>query len=425
MDANHERNATDEDTIRAELQDFIDQTEPEAPTVAQGGSTWNPDTQKAKSRPLSVPVLTCMADVEPESISWLWPGRIPRGKLTLYAGDPGLGKSFTTLDMAARVSTGAPWPDSPSELNPAGGVVLLNAEDDKADTIRPRLDAAKADVSRIFIIESVKRFGIGAYPDTESPFCLTTDLYNLEQAITTTDDCKLVVIDPITAYLGGTDSHKNAELRGVLAPLSALAAQHGVAVVAVSHLNKNAGGLAIYRTMGSLAFVAAARAVWVVTKDKDDASRRLVLPVKCNLAPDVMGMAYRIESSEDTGAPIVLWDSEPVSVSVDDAMAGEYSGSGDRTDREQATDWLRTALADGRMYSTQVFEQAAENGLAAKTVRRAFKDMGGKPSKSGFEGRWFWELPREGGQVTEDAQPQDMGTLGDGGHLGGNDGDVG
>ena len=413
----------DDDTIRDELQTLIDQTDPEAAPVAQAAPAWTPDNHKAESRPLSVPVLTCMADVKPESISWLWPGRIPRGKLTLYAGDPGLGKSLTTLDMAARVSTGRSWPDLPSEPNPAGGVVLLNAEDDKADTIRPRLDAAEADVSRIFVLDSVRRFGIGAYSDTESTFCLTTDLQALEQAIRKTDDCKLVVIDPITAYLGGTDSHRNAELRGLLAPLSALASEHGVAVVAVSHLNKNAGGLAIYRTMGSLAFVAAARAVWAVTKDKDDPSRRLVLPVKCNLAPDMMGMAYKIESSDLNGEPIVLWDSEPVSVSVDDAMAAEYGGSGDRTDREQAKEWLRIALADGRMYSTQVFQEARENGHSEKTIRRAFKDMGGKPSKSGFDGRWFWELPREDGQVAEDAQAPEVGTLGDSGHLGGDDGD--
>jgi len=362
--------------------------------------------------------LTCLADVEPKPISWLWPGRIPLGKLTLYSGDPGLGKSLTTLDMAARVSSGTPWPDAPSLLNPAGGVVLLNAEDDLGDTIRPRLDIAGADVSRIIALESVKRFSVGDGSDVGAPFRLTADLQALGQAIAETDGCKLVIIDPITAYLGKTDSHKNAELRGVLAPLSALAAQHGVAVVAVSHLNKNAGGLAIYRTMGSLAFVAAARAGWIVVKDTDDPLRRLMLPVKCNLAPDVQGMAYRIESAGPSGAPVVVWEPDPVNVSVDDALTAEYGGSGDRTDREQAADWLRIALADGRMYSTQVFEQARENGHTVKTIRRAFKDMGGKPAKSGYDTGWFWELPGEDGQTVEDAQPPDVGTLGDSGHLG-------
>jgi hypothetical protein len=86
--------------------------------------------------------MICMADVEPESIDWLWPGRVARGKITMIAGDPGLGKSTVTLDMAARVSTGRPWPDAPDVSTPVGSVILLSAEDGLADTIRPRLDAA-------------------------------------------------------------------------------------------------------------------------------------------------------------------------------------------------------------------------------------------------------------------------------------------
>ncbi|MFQ5463785.1 MAG: AAA family ATPase, partial [Phycisphaerae bacterium] len=95
------------------------------------------------------PVMLRMVDVSPEPIHWLWPGKIALGKLSMIVGDPGLGKSFLTLDMAARISTGAPWPDSRETPNPAGGVILLSAEDDPGDTIRPRLDAAHADVSRI------------------------------------------------------------------------------------------------------------------------------------------------------------------------------------------------------------------------------------------------------------------------------------
>src|SRR5690606_9804699 len=93
---------------------------------------------------------------EPEPVSWLWPGRFALGKLSLLVGDPGLGKSFLTLDAAARVSRGAPWPDAPGVPTTAGGVVLLSAEDAIADTIRPRLDAARADVSRIAALEAVR-----------------------------------------------------------------------------------------------------------------------------------------------------------------------------------------------------------------------------------------------------------------------------
>jgi hypothetical protein len=206
------------------------------------------------------PILISLADVQSRPIEWLWPGRIARGKVTLLAGDPGLGKSFLTLDLAARVSRGSPWPDAPDASAPLGGVVLLSAEDDVEDTIRPRLDAAGADVHRIKLLQAVRH----NYRENqkEAIFSLVTDLPALEAAILAVPGCQLVVIDPITAYLGETDSHKNAEIRGLIAPLAALAAKYGVAIVCVTHLNKSGSGPAIYRSIGSIAFVAAARAVW-------------------------------------------------------------------------------------------------------------------------------------------------------------------
>src|SRR6478672_10265157 len=104
---------------------------------------------------LPVPRLTCLADVAPQPVRWLWPGRIALGKLTLICGDPGLGKSFLTLDLAARLSAGRAWPDGAAPVAGAGSAVLITAEDDAADTIRPRLDAAGADVSRIVALDSV------------------------------------------------------------------------------------------------------------------------------------------------------------------------------------------------------------------------------------------------------------------------------
>ncbi len=269
-------------------------------------------------------VIVRLSDVEPESVEWLWPGRIALGKLTLVAGDPGLGKSFLTLDMAARVSTGAGWPDSPGQRTDPGGVVLLSAEDALGDTIRPRLDAAGADVSRIVALEAIRSVGDvrGGGRESARAFDLSRDLPTLEEAIRSVGDCRLVVIDPVTAYLGGVDSHKNADIRGLLAPLGALAERHRVAVVAVTHLNKASGGPAIYRAMGSLAFAAAARAAWAVTKDEPDPRRRLFVPIKNNIAPDTGGLAYRIEPLGVDGCPVVAWEPGPVNVSADDALAG-------------------------------------------------------------------------------------------------------
>ena len=343
-------------------------------------------------------VVVNLNDVTPELVRWLWPGRFALGKLTLLAGDPGLGKSFLTLDMAARVSTGTPWPDAPDVANGAGGVVLLSAEDDAADTIRPRLDAAGANVSRVNLIRAV-RLRPTFDPDRDTPpdsveaaFDLTRDLPALESTIEGTPGCRLVVIDPITAYLGGVDSHKNAELRGLLAPLSDLAGRHRVAVVTVTHLNKNAGGPAIYRSMGSLAFTAAARAVWAVTKDQDDPRRRLVLPIKNNLAIDVLGMAFTIEATESGGAAVVAWEPDPVELSVDDAL-GPNRGNGD--DGDDAASWLREALSDGELPAADVLRQARTNAYTDKATRRAFKTIGAMRRREGFGpgGTWYWSMP--------------------------------
>jgi hypothetical protein len=82
-----------------------------------------------------LPTGTLLSEVEPESVEWLWPGRVPLGKLTVLDGDPGLGKSAMTLDIAARLSAGLELPDG-ERCEPAG-VVLMSAEDGLGDTIRP------------------------------------------------------------------------------------------------------------------------------------------------------------------------------------------------------------------------------------------------------------------------------------------------
>jgi RecA-family ATPase len=212
----------------------------------------------ADARADSEPLLQCstirLSDVTPEQVEWLWRERFAIGKLSLLVGDPGQGKSFLTLDIAARVSRGAAWPDNPWEPQQPGDVILLGAEDDLGDTTRPRLDALAADVSRIIAIKGAKLEG----DDHDRMINLATDLASIRKVVQSANQPRAIIIDPVSAYLGSTDSHKNAEVRSVLAPLSDLAAELRVAVIAVSHLRKGEGA-ALYRTMGSLAFIAAAR----------------------------------------------------------------------------------------------------------------------------------------------------------------------
>ena len=229
------------------------------------------------------PILRRLTDIEPKSLTWVWNRRIPRGKLTTFNGNPGEGKSLLTLDVAARVSTGVGWPDDPLSQREAGLVIIGSAEDDVADTIRPRLEAAGADLTKVHVLEGIQAYNPATKKITKRHFSLQRDLPAIEATLTKLADVKVVILDPITAYLDQVDSHKNAEVRGVLAPLAELAERHNIAIIGVNHLNKGSGP-ALHRSMGSVAFVAAVRAAWLVARDKDDADRRLLLPLKNNLA---------------------------------------------------------------------------------------------------------------------------------------------
>src|ERR1700722_12568049 len=267
-------------------------------------------------------VLRRVSDIPRQELRWLWSGRILLGKLTLFAGDPGLGKSFVTLDIASRVTRDGQWPDSDQPKGAPGSVIVLSAEDDPADTIRPRLEAAGADLTKVHILQAVRR----QKPNGESklePFSLETDLLSLQDAALSLGDVRLVVIDPISAYLGDTDSHVNAKVRSLLNPLAEFASGLGVAVLAVTHLNKSVSS-AMYRATGSIACVAAARAVWLFAKSPDDPRCRLMLPGKMNLAPDQTGLSYTL-NDKGAGVAAVAWG-EPVRLSADEVLQPEAVG---------------------------------------------------------------------------------------------------
>ena len=361
------------------------------PTARRNGHS----PPRASSAPKSVTleaIVHRLSDVKPEQLEWLWQDRIPLGKLTLLAGDPGLGKSFVTLDMAARVSRGAVWPDDSTKRQPVGSVVIFNCEDGLADTIRPRLDRANADVTKIVAVEGITVFDVETGEARQRGFTLANDLPRLEVVVRDLTDCRLIVIDPISGFLGDTDSHKNADVRALLSPLKELAEKHHAAVLMVTHLAKGTGGKSIYRSMGSLAFTAAARAAWHVTKDPDDPIRRLILPAKMNLAPDPTGLAYRIE---DGG---VHWEADPVRMTADDVLARELNQhtDGHVGERDEAEAWLREYLADGEIESKRLTADAREHGISNATLRRARKNVCNKPHKSSMDGPWMWSLPERG-----------------------------
>jgi RecA-family ATPase len=219
--------------------------------------------KKTKAPPAKA-VIVCLADVKSRAVRWIDPGRIPLGKHTSLIGDPGVGKSGIALDYAARVSTGREMPDgSHGDLygKPAG-VVILSAEDDPADTIRPRLEAMGGDLSRIVLLPGVTTEDGERMPNLH-------DVPAIKQAVRRVQ-AKLVIVDPLMAYLpGGTDSYKDQAVRHALAPLCKLARQRGVALLVVAHLNKNVEQVkAIYRAGGSIGIAGNARSVLLAAKAK-------------------------------------------------------------------------------------------------------------------------------------------------------------
>ncbi len=334
-----------------------------------------------------------LSDIEPSPVRWLWRGRIARGKVTMIAGHPGLGKSQLALKIAATVTTGDRWPVASEHADP-GAVLILSAEDDVADTIRPRLEAAGADLTRCLVIEAVNAKD-NEGRECRRTFSLLTDLGRLEKEIEARGDVVLVIIDPITAYLGATDSHKNAEIRAALAPLAQLAARFSVAVIAISHLRKNIDGDAILRVSGSMAFVAAARAAFVVARDQADDERRLFLPIKNNLGNDTVGYAFKIQPATLKGGIetcSVVWEPEAITISANEALAPQGGKSGEPK-LDSAITFLLDLLHNGPVAVNVIRRDAIEAGLSWATLRRAFTEMCVKTEKSSFGGGWQWRLP--------------------------------
>ena len=203
-----------------------------------------------------------------------------------------------------------------------------------------------------------------------------------------------VVIDPLSAYLGRTDSYKDSEVRGLLTPLSALAQRHSLAILVVMHLTKDTQRRAIHRAGGSIGFVGAARIVLAVGKDPNDEARRLLVPVKNNLTAPPPTLAYRIEAKPE-GRACVEWEPDPVEGVEADALLGQ-SAPEDRQESREAADLLRELLALGERPSQELWEIARENGISERTWKRAKHQLGVKARKEGQpgqRGRWYRSLP--------------------------------
>ncbi|MCZ7662729.1 MAG: AAA family ATPase [Thermoleophilia bacterium] len=334
-------------------------------------------------RPLGI----LASQIRPEVVRWLWPGRIPQGKLVVLDGDPGLGKSTACLDIAARLSRGDVMPDGTSGGEPSG-VVILSAEDGLADTIVPRLIAAGADLTRILLL--------AACPDSngeaEHPPLLPDDLPFLTQAIVQVDAC-LVVVDPLMAYLAGkVNSYRDQDVRRALFRLSGMAEETGASTLVVRHLNKAEDGPALYRGGGSIGIVGAARSALLVGKHPDDDEVRVLASTKSNLGPAPDSLAFHLEPTAG-GVCRVRWDGRCDYTA--DQLVRRPRGEKGRTQLDEAKDFLEEMLAAGRLPATDIYKAARSAGVSETTLERAKKALNVQSKRDGFgQGSTsFWSLP--------------------------------
>jgi len=331
--------------------------------------------------------LRVLSDIKPEDVEWLWKYHIPLGELTLLIGDPGIGKSYFSYFLSAQVSRGGSWPDVPTETTKNGKVLILSTDEDPNYAIRPRADAAGADISKIFILEGSR--------DAEGRIKilnLTKDIHRLEDILEKDNDYRLILIDPLSDYIGHVDTHKYSDVRWALAPINALARKYHVAIVGIMHCNKNTSLQVLYRIMGSMGFPSVARAIWLIAKDREDEDnkRRYFSPLKNNLAPEQKTLAFHLENLGKVGK--VIFESDPVS---DDFDIEEALVPVERiSETKRAKKFLLEALKDGAIPTKEIKSAARDEAISWGTLRRAKDKMGSIKAfkESGEAGKWSWEL---------------------------------
>ena len=337
-------------------------------------------------------VTTAAADLEMCGVDWLWPGRFALGKIGLIAGLPDYGKGQIAAFIAAAVTAAIKLPCDEGSVR-QGNVIWFNAEDDARDTVLPRLVAAGADPRRVHFVDCSRVGG------KDRSFSLVTDLRLLRKRIMQIGSVVLVIIDPVSAYLGvgKVDTRSTTDVRGVLTPLKELAEELHLAVIGIAHFNKKVDVTsALLRISDSLAYVAAARHVYVVLDDPEDNAMRLFVKAKNNLAADKKALRYGIgvrTVRHDIEAPFIVWHPQHVEVTANEAMQAAVGQSGHT--RREAREFLLNRLEAGPVKSDDILKEAKQEGIAERTLKRAKKELGIRSHKmpEKFDGDWTWELP--------------------------------
>jgi putative DNA primase/helicase len=339
-----------------------------------------PEDSPAAVEPLDV---VRVADVAAAPVTWAWQQRIPFGKLTVIDGDPGLGKTAVLLDLVARWTRGESLPGE-DRGRPRFSVVLLAAEDDVAETLRPRLEVVHADLGRVFVVR-----GLPTFPH---------DLPRLLATVRATE-ARAVILDPGLAFLDANlDAHADAEARRMVAGLAQVASEAHAAAVFVRHLNKTQGGNALYRGGGSIAIIATARSALLVAPDPQNAGRRILASSKSNLGARPASLLFRIVADGPEAPAHVQWEGE-TTVSAGDALAAQAGRGEVATKKAQAAALLLSLLSEGPRPSAEIAAAIRAAGidtsarpLDSRSVRGAKRQLRIASVRNGLT-EWLWSLP--------------------------------
>ncbi len=334
-------------------------------------------------------ITTTLADVNASTPDYLWEGRVAFGMLHCVDGDGGVGKGLSLMDLAARGSRGDVMPpdNAPSGTNDPWSTLFITSEDSPEYVLRPRAEAAGADLSRIITMSSVQ------IPESDKrSVALLQDLPLIEQVIRD-NNVKLLNIDPWSEFLDPQfNVNSDPDNRKVLGPLSELAQRTGVAAVLVRHLSKKEGSAAQYRGLGSTAPLNASRAAFIVAPDPEDPDLRVMACTKFNIGLKPSSLSFRIESAGL--AARVVWEGE-TSLSANDLVSPPKQSKGGKLDR--AKEIIEEILSSGPRGSSEVMGACEAEGISQRTYHTARKAMNVKSEKTDFRGQWLLTLPSTNG----------------------------
>jgi hypothetical protein len=340
------------------------------------------------------------SNVATERTEWWWADRIPKGKITLFAGKPGCGKSFAVIDFVARLTTGRDFPNG--SKNPWGPreCLLAASEDDPSDTLVPRLIAAGADLDKVVIIlwSTGKKIDGNEPKKRQRMLQLSKDTKLLKKALQENPNIALVAIDPMTSYFGA-DSNKDSEIRPIMDALSESCRASRAAFIGIMHYNKKSDVAALEKILGASSIVGSARTVWAFSRDPEDKTERHMSCAKNNLSKDHRGMKYRIgerlvkfsDGSQDA-VGCVEWLGE-TEEDADERLTKERDTAKNPKDSklEEAKLLVQTELAKGEQRASAMFRLGEAQNISTETMRRAYRSLRVVPYQK--NGGWRWALP--------------------------------